>query len=53
MATIENKSLPTSGIEKKGGYTGGKPAATVRPPAPVPSGSIKPSQNGKSKRAAQ
>ena len=27
--------------EKRGGYTGGRPASTVGPPAKVPSGAIK------------
>jgi hypothetical protein len=49
----ENKVLPSKGIEKKGGYTGGKSAVTVGPPAPVPSGSIKPSPNGRPKQSAQ
>ena len=29
-------------IPKKGGYTGGKPAAEMRPPAKVPSETIRP-----------
>jgi hypothetical protein len=33
---------PAPGTEKRGGYTGGQPAAQVRPPAPIPSGTIKP-----------
>lgn len=30
------------GTEKRGGYTGGQPGSTVGPPAPIPSGTIKP-----------
>ena len=33
---------PTPGIEKRGGYTGGQSRATVGPPSPIPSGTIKP-----------
>ena len=38
----ENTARPARAIEKRGGYTGGQPGATVRPPAPLPSGTIKP-----------
>ena len=38
----KNTARPAPGIEKRGGYTGGQPGATVRPPAPIPSGTIKP-----------
>ncbi|HEY8653378.1 MAG TPA: hypothetical protein VIL87_09815 [Dermatophilaceae bacterium] len=37
-----NTSRPTPGIEKRGGYTGGQSRATVGPPSPIPSGTIKP-----------
>jgi len=37
-----NTARPAPGIDKRGGYTGGQPAATVRPPAPIPSGTIRP-----------
>lgn len=30
------------GTDKRGGYTGGQPGSTVGPPAPIPSGTIKP-----------
>jgi hypothetical protein len=37
----------TSGIEKRGGYTGGSPKASLKPPAKIASGAIKPaSSNG-------
>ena len=36
----------SSGNGKKGGYTGGQPAATVKPPAKIPSGAIRPNGNG-------
>lgn len=32
----EDKNQRPSRIEKKGGYTGGKPASGLRPPAPKP-----------------
>jgi len=35
----------SSGVEKRGGYTGGRPAASVRPPMKIPSGAIKPASN--------
>lgn len=38
----ETKALQVSTLEKKGGYTGGKPAATVAPPSRLPSATIKP-----------
>lgn len=38
----KNTARPAHGIEKRGGYIGGKPAAKVGPPAPIPSGTIKP-----------
>lgn len=41
-----NKAVDLSGIEKRGGYTGGGSAATARPPARVPSGAHRPSSNG-------
>jgi len=48
----KNSARPAPGIEKRGGYTGGQPAATVRPPAPIPSGTIRPrsAQSPKSTR---
>ena len=44
-----NTARPTPGIEKRGGYTGGQPRATVGPPAPIPSGTIKPAPAKSSK----
>ena len=37
----KNTAHPAPGIQKRGGYTG-QPGATVGPPAPIPSGTIKP-----------
>lgn len=34
-----------SGIEKKGGYSGGRPAATVPPPSRLPSATIRPERD--------
>lgn len=31
----------SSGTQKRGGYTGGRPASTVGPPAKVPSAAVK------------
>ena len=42
---MASKIPHSSGVEKRGGYTGGRPAATVKPPAKIPSGAIKPSSN--------
>lgn len=52
MAVAEDKSLQPSGIEKKGGYSGGKPAATVPPPSRVPSATIKPAHEPKPQPAS-
>ncbi len=38
----KNTAHPAPGIQKRGGYTGGQPGSTVGPPAPIPSGTIKP-----------
>jgi len=35
---MADKRIPSSGFEKKGGYSGGKPASQMRPPMKVPSG---------------
>ena len=35
----------SSGVQKRGGYTGGRPAAKVKPPMKIPSGAIKPAAN--------
>jgi len=32
----------SAALEKKGGYSGGRPAATMRPPVKVPSGAARP-----------
>jgi hypothetical protein len=42
MTEVRNGRDPSSRLEKRGGYSGGKPASSMRPPAQVPSGSIKP-----------
>jgi hypothetical protein len=39
------RKVVTPDLEKKGGYTGGKPAKQVGPPPPTPSGTVKPSTN--------
>jgi hypothetical protein len=49
MTEARNGREPSSRLEKRGGYSGGKPASTMRPPAQVPSGSIKPSHEPKPK----
>lgn len=49
MSTIENKSLRSVGIEKKGGYSGSKPASSVPPPPKIPSATIRPAQASKPK----
>ena len=41
MPKGENRAAPSSGVEKRGGYSGGKPAAFVKPPIKVASGAIK------------
>jgi hypothetical protein len=38
----EKTSLLTPGIDSRGGYTGDQPAASVGPPEPIPSATIKP-----------
>lgn len=38
----KNTARHGRGTDKRGGYTGGQPGATVGPPAPIPSGTIKP-----------
>jgi hypothetical protein len=38
----ENKAFLTSGIEKKGGYSGTRPASAMPPPPKVPSGFTRP-----------
>jgi hypothetical protein len=40
-AQTDKVARPTS--EKRGGYTGGQPKASVKPPVKVPSQSMKPS----------
>lgn len=37
----ENKGVNPSALEKKGGYSGGRPATQVGRPAKVPSGAIR------------
>jgi hypothetical protein len=49
MAEVRNGREPSSRLEKRGGYAGGKPASSMRPPAHVPSGSIKPTEPPKPK----
>lgn len=51
MPKSENRAVPSSGVEKRGGYSGGKPAAFVKPPLKVASGAIK-SANGSAKPAS-
>lgn len=36
----------SSGVDKRGGYTGGGPAASMRPPAKIPSGAFRPAPAG-------
>jgi hypothetical protein len=42
---MAKSSRASSGTLKRGGYTGGSPAASVKPPAKVPSGAIKASKS--------
>lgn len=42
MKDVQNGREASPRLEKRGGYSGGAPASSMRPPAPVPSGSIKP-----------
>jgi hypothetical protein len=49
MAIIENKGQQPSGLEKKGGYSGGKPASSVPPPPKTPSATIRPAHTSKAK----
>ena len=37
----KDKSVVPSGIRKKGGYRGGRPAASVPPPSRLPSATMK------------
>jgi hypothetical protein len=48
MPKSENRAVTSSGAEKRGGYSGGRPAALVKPPIKVASGAIK-SANGSAK----
>lgn len=41
----EHTARRAPGVEKRGGYTGGQPRAKVGPPAPIPSGTIRPAAN--------
>ena len=49
MSTIENTSHRPPGIEKKGGYSGSKPASSVPPPPKTPSATIRPAHSAKPK----
>lgn len=46
-----SSSILSKGSEKRGGYSGSKPAAQMRPPARIPSGFVRPNgqkpSNGK------
>lgn len=41
----QRQRTSSTALEKKGGYTGGAPASTVRRPAPIPSGARRPATN--------
>jgi hypothetical protein len=49
--TVDRVLREHAGIEKRGGYSGGKPASTLRPPAKLPSGSFKPQSQGSASKA--
>jgi hypothetical protein len=42
MARHSSRVLPKPWIDKKGGYSGGEAGADMRPPAPVPSQTVRP-----------
>jgi hypothetical protein len=42
---------PSNGLtseQKRGGYSGGRPAASMKPPAKLPSGAIRPAKSSSS-----
>lgn len=41
MARQSIRVLPKPWLDKKGGYSGGEAAADMRPPAPVPSQTVR------------
>lgn len=47
MPQPEGRRVTSGGVEKRGGYSGSKPASQMRPPAKVPSGMLKPSATPK------
>lgn len=38
---MAERPFPSSGLEKKGGYAGGKPLSEMKPPPKRPSGFVK------------
>ena len=40
----ESDSRPRPATNKRGGYSGGRPAETMGPPANIPSGSVPPAK---------
>lgn len=53
MTKINDRSFPPRANEKRGGYTGGMPAASVPPPPKIPSATIKAANDAAKAKSAE
>lgn len=51
--TVSNKAIRPRRIEKRGGYTGGGPASSMKPPPRTPSGAFIPSNGAKPRPSSE